>query len=437
MKVLTYEAHNVLGIRDIKFDLDGHHLFLVGGANAQGKSSALTALICALAGKSGMKDYPGMLLRDGQKKGKVTVTLSGDSEVTGSPEAITVELSLRRKAGGTVVDENFRVLDSTGEEAPEPRTLLKKLFKLRAFDPLEFARMKPKEQATVVQDMLGLDLKQYDDKYKKVFEERTVLGREGKRLVAQLEASKKHEDAPDEEVKVTELMERLDGLSREQRDREDKYSELKAAESKVKAINDTIHELGAALKAALVSRDEKEEQIATLKEECEGLKDNTEAMSEVRQQLSQADELNRKFRDNEEHKKLEAEVKQSRGQYQKLTDQLADIRDERAEEVANAEWPVEGMELQEDGLLLNGMPFEQVSTSQKIMASVRVGMALNPKLRLLVCEHGSDLDNDTLDALQKVLEESEFQMLVELVSRTQEDEERCAVVIADGQVVSE
>jgi len=62
------------------------------------------------------------------------------------------------------------------------------------------------------------------------------------------------------------------------------------------------------------------------------------------------------------------------------------------------------MELTEDGLLMDGLPFEQASTSQRIMASVAVGMALNPKLRLLVCQHGSDLDNDTLDALAKVVE---------------------------------
>ena len=79
MKVLTYKAHNVLGVKDIKFDLAGRHLFLVGGANGQGKSSALTALVMALAGKSGMSDYPDIALRNGEKKGKVTIELTGDA----------------------------------------------------------------------------------------------------------------------------------------------------------------------------------------------------------------------------------------------------------------------------------------------------------------------------------------------------------------------
>jgi len=60
---------------------------------------------------------------------------------------------------------------------------------------------------------------------------------------------------------------------------------------------------------------------------------------------------------------------------------------------------------------------------------------LNPELRLLVCEHGSDLDLDTLSALDAVLKENDFQLIAEVVTRSKEDEERCAVVIADGEVV--
>ena len=169
MQVLKYEAHNVMGVKDVKFDLAGRHLFLVGGANGMGKSSALSALVAALAGKSGMPDYPEILLRKGQKKGKVTVELTGDAELMES-KSITVELSLKQRPSGAIVEE-FRVLDSAGEEAPEPRKLLQRLFTLRAFDPLAFERMKPKEKATLVQEMLGLDLSKFDKEYKSVFEQ--------------------------------------------------------------------------------------------------------------------------------------------------------------------------------------------------------------------------------------------------------------------------
>ena len=71
-----------------------------------------------------------------------------------------------------------------------------------------------------------------------------------------------------------------------------------------------------------------------------------------------------------------------------------------------------------------------------IVASVKIGMAANPKLRLLVCQNGSDLDTDTLEVLDALLKENDFQMIVELVTRTEADEDLCAVVIKDGQVLA-
>jgi len=75
--------------------------------------------------------------------------------------------------------------------------------------------------------------------------------------------------------------------------------------------------------------------------------------------------------------------------------------------------------------------------SQRISASVNVGMALNPELRLLVCEDGSSLDVNTLKQIQAELKEKDYTMLVEVVTRTEQDEDMCAVVIKEGRVVKD
>lgn len=440
MQVLTYSAHNVLGVKDIKFDLAGRHLFLVGGANGQGKSSALTALIMALAGKSGMTDYPEIALRKGQKQGKVTIKLTGDTDLM-EDNYITVELSLRQKNSGQVVEE-FKVLDSAGEEAPTPRKLLQDLFSLRAFDPLAFEKMKPKEKATLVSKMLGLDLSKFDREYNKVSEQRTDLNREGKKLVAQFEAAPKHEDAPTEEVKVVDLMAEMEKLQGENKSRANMDMLAEDLSNRKQDLELTVDKLAGQINLLQKQLQETKDQVqVTAKAEKEAreqlakLPDRTPDIAAVKEKIAKADDTNRKVRENAAREKLEKELKESRVEYQKLTDRLTKIQDERADAVSKAPWPMPGMELNEDGLLMNGLPFEQASTSQRIMASVKVGMALNPKLRLLVCQHGSDLDNDTLDALAKVVEENDFQMIVEIVSRSKEDEERCAVIIADGEVV--
>jgi DNA repair exonuclease SbcCD ATPase subunit len=440
MQVLKYEAHNVLGIKDVRFDLAGRHLFLVGGRNGQGKSSALTALVMALAGKSGMTDYPEIALRKGQKRGKVVIKLSGDEELMES-DCITVELSLRHKPSGAIVEE-FRVLDSTGEEAPEPRKLLQRLFTLRAFDPLAFERMKPKEKATLVQELLGLDLGKFDTEYKRVYDERTNVGRDGKKLAAQLEGMSKHKDVPTAEIKISELLAELDDLQAKDKAKKGKIEQanrckesLERLRSSEEAIEQEIKELQDKLERTRVLIKETELQEAKIQQEILEMPDMTTDIESVKQRIADADQINKKIRENEKYLELEQELKKSRKEWQDLTDRLKDIQDKRAEAVANAKWPIEGMELNEDGLLMNGLPFEQASTSQRIMASVKVGMALNPKLRLLVCQHGSDLDNDTLSVLEQAAKENDFQLLIETVTRTEADEERCAVIIEDGRVV--
>ncbi len=444
MKVITYQAHNVLGVKDIQFDLAGHHLFLVGGKNAQGKTSALTALLMALCGKRGMDNYPEIALREGESKGWVRVDLTGDVELHDT-EKFTVELYLRRKRTGTVIEE-FRILDSTGAEAPEPRTLLQSLFNLKAFDPLAFERMKPKEQAELVQGMLGVDLKVFDEERAKVYEERKQVGVEGKKLAGKLALSKKHDGVPDKEENVAELVEELDNrkknnetISKLKTSIETYYAKGVEHSNAIIESEDEIKRLEALIEAERRQIEYNKEQVysyddlaAKAKITLESLKEQDE--NEIRERIKNAESINRKVRANEEYKKLEAEVEKSRGEYQRCTDRLNQIDQDKADAIAKATWPVEGMELLEDGLLLSGRPFESASTSQRIMASIKVGMALNPKLKLLVCQHGSELDEETLEALDEVLRVNDFQMVVELVTRTNEDEDRCAVIIEDGEI---
>lgn len=446
MRLLKYQIENVLGVKDITFEVDGHHLFLVGGKNAQGKTSALTGLLMALCGKRGLSGYPEISLRDGESKGSVTVELSGDDSLHEN-EKITVELGLRRKRSGVVV-EDFRVLDSAGEEAPEPRALLQRLFKLRAFDPLEFERAKPKEQVNLIRGMLGIDFEDFDRRRKEIFDLRRECGIHGKQLAGQLEGTPKHEDAPDKEVSAKELMKELDRrqkingqrgylertVDRQKEEVEHQKSQVTKCHQEIERLKELILAEEEKIKNAHSEIKGCEELIAKCESDLKSEEFAEQDVDEIKQQIDGVDEANRKWRENKQHEELADKVEAARAEYQKMTKQIEKIDEEKAEAVRTAPWPVPDMELTEDGLLLGGLPFEQASTSQRILASTKVGMALNPTLRLLVCQHGSDLDTETLEALGQVLEEHDFQMIVEIVTRTSADEDLCAVVIEDGRV---
>jgi DNA repair exonuclease SbcCD ATPase subunit len=434
MKVLNYEAHHVLGVTDIRFDLAGSHLYLVGGRNGQGKSSALNALLMALCGRSGM-DWPEMGLKDGEKEGRVTVQLSGSDELH-EPERLTVELLLRRKRSGQVVEE-FRILDSAGEEAPEPRTLLKRLYAMKAFDPLAFERMDRKGKKALLEKLLGLDFTKENAQHKRLYEERTRVNREGTKFKSQFEALPKHRDVPAEEVSVTALMEELDRRAKVNKanatKRKDLLSANKSLDANGKLIEETkakITELQRVLFELNQDRERMAKEAAALDAEVLILTDEDEAA--VREQIRGADAINRQVRDNQKWKAAKESLDALRKQSEELGDALKAIEEAKEMAIREAKWPVEGLRFDEEGVLFDGRPFEQSSKSQRVLASVKIGMALNPELRLLVCQDGSDLDTDTLTALEEVLKASDFQLLLEMVTRTTEDEQRCAVVIQNG-----
>jgi hypothetical protein len=90
------------------------------------------------------------------------------------------------------------------------------------------------------------------------------------------------------------------------------------------------------------------------------------------------------------------------------------------------------MSIDKEGVLLNGRAFSDNSRSERIAASAKIGMAMNPTLKLLICEDGSDLDADCMDALDAFMSEHDFQCICELVTRSSEDEDRCKVVLQNG-----
>ena len=430
MKLLKYEVSNVLRISDVNLNMDGHHLVLFGGKNGQGKSSAIKALLMALCGKSGM-DWPDIALKDGENKGWVRVHLSGDAELH-DDKGFIVELLLRRRRGGNVIEE-FRVLDSAGEEAPEPRALLKRLYEFRAFDPLSFERAKPKERADMLRRLVGLDFDALDAERKEIFDKRTIVNREGKALASRLEAIQYPEDTPDGKLSVVQLVSDKEKAQAHNRMVDREHQTLKEKKDELVKLAEEREKLQERLVKITQAKAEQEALVA--KEEqrvAELCKLDVDA---IQKRIQDADEINSNVEKKLQALRLNEELKDMRAKAFKLNADLERIDREKQERLENAAWPLPNMSLDETGVLMDGLPFEQASKAQRVLASVKVGMALNPKLKLLVCEEGNDLDLDTLKALEDVLTANDYQMILEFVTRSQEDEDRCCVVFKEGKAV--
>jgi hypothetical protein len=147
-------------------------------------------------------------------------------------------------------------------------------------------------------------------------------------------------------------------------------------------------------------------------------------------QLQDAEDTNRKVLANQRRRELEKQMRAKNMEVEQLTIALEGIAEEKENRLAQAKFPVPGLSFSDDGVLLNGLPFDQGSSAEQLRVCVAMGLAMHPKLRVLLIRDGSLLDKQSLALLEQMVEESDAQVFVERVSKGAE----CSVIISDGQV---
>jgi hypothetical protein len=295
--------------------------------------------------------------------------------------------------------------------------MLDKLVGELSFDPLEFSKMDAKRQSEVLKKLVGLDFDSLNLNHRKCFDERTVVNREGKAMKARLDDMTKHDDAPDEEVSISELsgqyakaVEKNQGMILQQHELDNEVTELASLKKRVAA-------LGKSVKAREVA-------LSKIKQS------DTQA---IKAKMDKAEATNARVRENRIYNEVDAQVSDLRKKSISLSDKIAGLVDEKAKLLANAKFPIKGLAIEEEGVTFQDIPFVQCSAAQRIRVSVAIGLAMNPKLRVLLIREGSLLDQKNLAAIAKMAETAKAQIWIERVSKGKE----CSIIIEDGSVVGQ
>jgi DNA repair exonuclease SbcCD ATPase subunit len=430
MLVTRYQVQHILGINELDVDLTGLWLILVGGLNGQGKTSAITALRMALQGKSAMKDeFPDIPLKEGEREGRVEVHFDN---------GMWVEFTIERKRGGKVV-ETAELYDADGTPAPTTRQTIRDFLGAIGVDPLSFDRMSRAERLKSVGKLLGFDLSSLEAEEKEVFEERAAVNRDLKKTIAARDRLPRWADAPKEAVAVGTLLEKL-GEARKHNDCADElHNDTVRAVIDAREAEARIEGARSAVAKATLDLQRAEEDLAKAVEvvaEIETREVGVEKIpvEPILKEIEGLDAINAKVRDNAAYHAAKEDADELQAMSDLLSDRLDKIRAEKKRTLEEAPWPVAHMSMNSDGIMLAGLPWEQASKSQRTIAACKLAMAANPELKLLVCQDGNDLDNETLEALEKVLKEEGYQMILEFVTRGDEDEARCSVVLEEGRV---
>ncbi len=424
MRIVQLKSENIKRIRAITITPQGNTV-VIGGDNGQGKTSAIDSIAMALGGG---KLIPSTPIRRGQKHARIEIDL-GD---------LLVERRFTSK-GSTLT-----VMPKDGREPfKSPQGILDKLVGKLSFDPLDFVTMKPDAQLKTLKELVGLDLSDLDAKRKELYDERYLANVEAKQIEAQVEALGRTHDVPDEPVSVESLLEEIEQAETHNAQSVTLKARLENEQAALARHKDAaircdeeierLRQRALELKAERTAHNEKAgastQVISVLNKTIEAFVPKDTA--DLKEQIKTADEQNRKIRENESRKKLTSLMRKKNGESLNLTNKIEDVDNEKEQRLAEAEFPVKGLSFSETGVLLNGLPFDQASSAEQLKVSIAMGIAMNPKLKVLLIRDGSLLDEHSLATVAQMADENDCQVWIERVSKGDE----VSVIIEDGMVV--
>ena len=431
LRIVQLKAENVKKITAVSITPKGS-LVEITGRNGAGKTSVLDAIWWAVAGTSNVQAEP---IRKGQTKAHIRLDMG---------EVIVTRTFTKREdgsTGSTIVVEN-----ADGARHTSPQKMLDGWLGKLTLDPLEFARMKPKDQFDALKGLVpGYDFEKMAALTAGEFAKRTDINRRAKEAATLAQAIEIPESAPTAKVDEAALVKEIGEvgefnatIDRRQEGRDNAKAEAAELRLDAQRTRDEIERLKTELAKKIVALEKEAEGYDAQAAEREHKLAGAEPLPEKKSAAEVTARLEKAKADNalvdraalrkthlETAAKLEAESAA-------LTKSMADREAAKKAAIAAAKLPVEGIEFGEGMILLNGNPFEQASDAERLRTSIAIAMAGNPRLRVIRVRDGSLLDDDGLKLVAKMAEEHGYQVWLEAVDASG----KVGIVIEDGHVAS-
>lgn len=402
VKITSFEAENVKRVKAVTIIPAADGLTVIGGRNAQGKTSVLDAIAWALGGD---KFRPGHPQRDGSVL----------------PPRLRVLLS-----NGLVVERRGKnselyVTDPSGRKAGQ--TLLNSFVEQLALDLPKFMAASGQEKAQTLLRIIGLgeQVEELERRGKTLYNERLALGRIADQKAKFAKEMTFYPNVPEEPLSAAELIaQQQDILARngENQRKRQRRDELKR------------------------TLDTAEAQLAELTRRCEQLREDyriastdaadllDQSTAELEENIRTIEQTNAKVRANLDKARAEADAQKLADEYAALTAQIEDVQREKLALLNGADMPLPGLSVTDGELTYNGQPWDCMSSSEQLIAATSIVRRLNPECGFVLLDRLEAMDTDTLAAFGRWLEGEGLQAIATRVSTGGE----CQIIIEDGEV---
>ena len=421
MKIIKLSVENFMRLVAVEITPDGNTI-IISGKNGAGKSAVLNAIVAAFKGG---KSIPGKPIRDGEERGEITI----------ETESFIIKRVFTEKGS------RLEISNSEGMTAKSPQALLDKIVGEIAFDPTAFMGFDAIKQRTILMELAKLNFDDLDEKLVTIKAKRSTA-KTGKEYVEH-ELSclgEIPEDTPTEEVSTAKLAEELqqavahnaegDRTVTEQASHQlqfDNYMEHK------KQILSNINSLKTQILEAEEGLKEKDEILTDLFQTIQSNADIIKAFSAIdtnaiNEKIAGVEEANIMVRKAIKAKEYQAKINEHKKAFADGGKDMKRVNAEKSVRLACSEMPVAGLAVDEDGIVFEGIPFDQVNDAKKLEICVAISMATNPKLRVIRMS-GNDLDSDSLEIIKKLAKDKGYQLWIERI-----DGGEAGIIIEEGQV---
>lgn len=412
VKINKLEIENVKRVKAVTIEPTSNGLTILGGNNNQGKTSVLDAIAWALGGN---KYKPSKPARDGSM----------------NPPTLRLELS-----NGLIVERkgknsDLKVTDPSGQKAGQQ--LLDSFVEELALNLPKFIESSAKDKANTLLQIIGVGEKlwELDRKEEQLYNERRAIGQIADQKKKYAAEQPQYPEAPNELVSIADLIHEQQEIlarngenARKRQNRENIVNSLHLSEARLKQLKEQLAQEEATHESLM------SDYIAANKS-IEDLVD--ESTDEIESSIANIEEINRKVRANLDKEKAEEDAKQYSSQYNNLSKQIQDVRDERTSLLNSADLPLPGLSVEDGELVFEGQKWDNMSGSQQLRVATAIVRKLKPECGFVLLDKLEQMDIPTLTEFGKWLESEGLQAIATRVSSGEE----CQIIIEDGYVVSD
>lgn len=407
IKINKFEIENVKRVKAVQVEPSATGLTVIGGRNAQGKTSTLDAIAWALGGNKFRPSDP-------QREGSVV------------PPHLHIELS-----NGLVVERkgknsDLKVIDPSGNRAGQ--NLLDEFISQLALDLPKFMQANDKEKASTLLQIIGVGDKLFEleNSEKELYNQRLTIGQiadQKKKYAAEMPV---YADAPAELVSAADLIKQQQEILARNGENQKKRAYAaeiqRSHEAQLEMIAETEEKL-ARMREQLAST---ERDLETAKKSAEQLQD--ESTAELEKSIADIEETNRKVRVNLDKDKAQQEADEYGRRYDDLTNQIEKVRKDKIDLLDGADLPLPELSVEDGALTYQGKKWDGMGGADQLKVATAIVRKLNPKCGFVLMDKLEQMDLETMKEFGEWLQAEGLQVIATRVSTGDE----CSIIIQDG-----